>query len=398
MNSVIVSGRAVPFRLKRRPRDPFFFAAWRDGGREVERSTRSNDRRQACQIARELINSYFEIAGSELESESHVTWEQAIESLEASCISGNLRPRTIQSYVDAFRCLMRNFSSSVGPGVLTRNDARRFVAARLKEVSPDTVRGDIRELSVAFRKHLVRRVGLLKENPFEGIEPPKRDARLARLVTHVELESLSFWLRERWDPWELPATFVMALAAMGCRLGELASLPSRAIREDRIVFEGSSTKGRRERHCFPPARILDSMRECAGPTWAWESFISGRLEAHRLKGRANCLATCAESFTPTRLHRWIEAELGRFRDAHPEIPRFRIHDLRGTAMSRAHAAGCSVDEASIAFGCHVDTIRKHYLSVDELAIARRVYARLEEDGRGEVGVIDSEKRKENHKG
>ena len=47
-------------------------------------------------------------------------------------------------------------------------------------------------------------------------------------------------------------------------------------------------------------------------------------------------------------------------------------------MSRAKEAGVSYDEAAIAFGCHPETMRRHYVKLDETAISDAVMDRVQE--------------------
>lgn len=89
-------------------------------------------------------------------------------------------------------------------------------------------------------------------------------------------------------------------------------------------------------------------------------------------------------FDPKRLKRWVQKEKEEYLAAHkddPNIRHFKLHNLRGTAMSRAKQAGATYDQASISFGCHPETMRKHYLQLDETAIADDVFDRIQ-TGRG----------------
>ena len=61
----------------------------------------------------------------------------------------------------------------------------------------------------------------------------------------------------------------------------------------------------------------------------------------------------------------------------PEARKFKLHNLRGTAMSMAKMAGVSFEDAAIAFGCHPATMREHYLALDEMAISDRVMAEMQ---------------------
>ena len=45
-------------------------------------------------------------------------------------------------------------------------------------------------------------------------------------------------------------------------------------------------------------------------------------------------------------------------------------------MTRAWMAGIKVEDAAIAFGCDPETMREHYLALDEQAIADRVLGQI----------------------
>jgi hypothetical protein len=76
----------------------------------------------------------------------------------------------------------------------------------------------------------------------------------------------------------------------------------------------------------------------------------------------------------------LQDPLVEFRKERPDIARFKLHNFRGTAMSRAKEAGVSYDEASIAFGGHPETMRRHEVKLDETAISDDVMDRIQ--GRG----------------
>jgi hypothetical protein len=47
-------------------------------------------------------------------------------------------------------------------------------------------------------------------------------------------------------------------------------------------------------------------------------------------------------------------------------------------MSRAKQSGVAYDDAAIAFGCHPETMRRHYVKLDETAISDAVMDRIHE--------------------
>lgn len=56
-------------------------------------------------------------------------------------------------------------------------------------------------------------------------------------------------------------------------------------------------------------------------------------------------------------------------------------------MSKARMAGVSYDDASIAFGCHPETMRKHYLALNEESIADRVMDQIQKPSDQKSGEI-----------
>ncbi len=83
-------------------------------------------------------------------------------------------------------------------------------------------------------------------------------------------------------------------------------------------------------------------------------------------------AATIKRFTPQQLKQWLQDELSLYLRTHPELKRFKLHNLRGTAMSRAVQAGIGYDAASIAFGCHPETMRQHYVNLNETLISDQV--------------------------
>lgn len=58
------------------------------------------------------------------------------------------------------------------------------------------------------------------------------------------------------------------------------------------------------------------------------------------------------------------------------MKKFKLHNLRGTAMSGIH-----FEDAAVAFGCNPDTMRKHYLELDEVAVTDRVMEAIQGNGK-----------------
>lgn len=80
-----------------------------------------------------------------------------------------------------------------------------------------------------------------------------------------------------------------------------------------------------------------------------------------------------------RLKRWIQDEAKNYFDK-TKARKFKLHNFRGTAMSKARVAGVSTDDAAIAFDCTVSTMQQHYLAFDKARVADAVFSRIQNSG------------------
>ena len=122
------------------------------------------------------------------------------------------------------------------------------------------------------------------------------------------------------------------------------------------MFEATTAKGRKTRRSKLPEKLFEELQAVAGPTFVWENFPE-QLRGVYLRRRRPNLAGCVADFDPKRLVNWFQDRLVEYRKAHPMARRYKLHNLRGTAMSRAKEAGVAYDAAAIAFGCHPETMR-----------------------------------------
>ena len=60
--------------------------------------------------------------------------------------------------------------------------------------------------------------------------------------------------------------------------------------------------------------------------------------------------------------------------------KFKLHNFRGTAMSKARIAGVALDDAAVAFDCNPDTMREHYLAFDRAKVADGVFTQIQNGG------------------
>jgi len=127
-----------------------------------------------------------------------------------------------------------------------------------------------------------------------------------------------------------------------------------------------------------PANLYGELLSIAGLTFLFERFpdqLREILFARKRPQHAKCVRL---PYDPKRLVRWLQDRLVEFRKERPDIPRFKLHNDRGTAMSRAKSAGVAYAAAAIAFGCNPETMRKHSIALDETAVADAVMDRIQQ--------------------
>ena len=379
MNSevcVLDDGRRVRFSLKMRGRDPYYLASFRGpDGQRKERSTREANKKRAIDAAVVLVKEAY---SPQVEAPANPSWDEAIGAMARQMGADNLRPKTIEQYVIVLRTLRRCFPEAHGPGEITAAMATRFKAMRLKEgrwgrpVSIRTLRGNLDNLNIVYNKWLIGECRLLAENPFAEVGVPKADRPSPRLLLPQEVQDFFDWMSGRWDGWRLPILFLETKRLVGCRITELASAATADLREGRLVLPADVTKGRKERGMRLPGPLFEELRSAAGPRFVWEAFPEQLRRAYLDRGRDRWAGRVQPEFRPERLKKWLEREMRAYRRRNPGARRFKLHNRRGDAMSRAKAAGISYEDAAVAFGCNPETMRKHYVALDELAVSDRV--------------------------
>ncbi|WP_435017984.1 site-specific integrase [Tundrisphaera sp. TA3] len=369
---VLADGRRVKYSLKQRERDPCYLVTFRGpDGKPKERSTQERNKKRAAESAIAVIRSAYEPKATP----SDISWEEAIARMVEHMQGHNLRPQTIKSYRASIKILRDVYPNLHGPAGMTPTMAERFKVTRLKSRRPNTVKGDLNELSIVYGRWWVEICKILASNPFADVEPPKVDKPEPIVLTIDEQREFLSWLSDRWGGWRLPSLFLEVKVAVGCRIYELASLPRSALQDGRLVFEALTAKGRKTRRSKPPKILFDELSAVAGPTFVFESFSERLRSIHRGRGRQDHVSSL-RGFAPERLVAWLEDEVEKYRSAHPERRRFKLHNFRGTAMSRAKLAGVAYDDAAVAFGCHPETMRRHYIHLDETLISDSVMDRL----------------------
>jgi integrase len=374
-------GGRIRFSLKKRAGSPFYFVTFRDpSGRWRELTTGEKAKHAAEDAAKPIVLDAMTPHGVT------VVWADAMTLLKEHAQAKNLRPATIQQYELVVNTLKKLFPDTRGPADVTPAMAQTFVVRRMKTKqdekprSPRTVAGNIDNLSIVFGCWFRDTLKIIKSNPFDTVKPPKVEKKPPRVIAAEEQKALADWLAARWPGWRLPLLFLEVKGAIGCRIAELASAATTGLADGRIMFASETTKGRKQRACRLPPALFTELQAMAGPTYVFQRFADELRAAHRQCGRWNHCRV-VKDFSPRQLVGWLQDQAAAYFRKSGAV-RFKLHNLRGTAMSKARMAGVAESDAAIAFGCNPATMRGHYLALDEEKIADDVFAKMQGAGAG----------------
>lgn len=364
-------GRRVPFSLKQRPREPFYFVAFRSpDGRRLEKSTKATNHRHATDSAHQVIKDEYEPRPGYVAS---VRWDEATELLTKAMAAAGSRQRTVDDYLSTLRVLRRVYPSNMAPADITTSLAKQFKAEYATGHSLWSVKSVLRKLTTIWSKWFCRELEIVGTNPWDDVTAPKPDKLTPRLLTEPEVAAFFTWLSDRWPCWRLPTLFFQVKGLVGCRITELCELRTSQLVGGRIIFGANTTKSRKERRAMLPPALFAELSYLAGPTFVWEKY-SVQLRARQTRA---CAAASVGAYTPARLKRFLQNEISEYLKANPTVAPFSAHDFRRRAMTAAFLAGVSLDRASIAFGCNPTTMRAHYLALDEVDVADDVMAAVQ---------------------
>jgi site-specific recombinase XerD len=313
-------------------------------------------------------------------------WDDALKLMKEHMEAKNLRPGSIQQYEFVVSVLRKVFPDSQGPADITPAMAQDFMVKRSGKVAPRTMEGNRDNLSIVFGHWFRDTLRIITSDPFADVEPPKHDKKPPRIIAAEESKAFFDWMEATWG-WRLPLLFLEVKATIGCRIGELTSAVTAGLRDGRIRFVSESTKGRKERACRLPAALFAELQGIAGPMYVFEQFSEELRQARLKRGRQN-YTKAALGFTPDRMVNWLQDQARAYFKA-SGAERFKLHNFRGTAMSKARMARVADSDAAIAFGCNPQTMRQHYHSLDEVEIADDVFSRMQAASEG-AEVVGSE--------
>jgi integrase len=363
----------VGFSVKKFAHITTYVACFRSqDGRRLQRDTNQPRLAQAIEASRILIEEeYAPVVAMK------VPWDQAIERLKARLKTSGLREGTLGYYLK----LIRLVRSGEGPADIDARAAAEWrdrisgkPGRRNKLPSAHYISGLIGGLSALWQRWFVDDLKIVAENPWRHVEPPKADKLPVKYATDDMIEHFYSWIAARFGDWPFPKLFLSTKAYTGCRLRDLCQLRSGQLRDGRLVFPADLTKGRKERQVPLPADLHAALDAFKGKTWLWERYVPGLKAAIQANGWPTHQLN--EEFAPQRLYFWVETLFADYRTANKDRQALTTHMFRKRAFTLAWEAGIDMRQASIAYGCNVDTLMRHYVAMDEQAVTDAVFARM----------------------
>ena len=266
--------------------------------------------------------------------------------------------------------------ADISPGMAEawRKKMATTVGRRKKLPSAHYVNGLLGGLSGLWNKWFIEELGICQGNPWQDVSEVKADKLEVEYATDEQIEGLYAWIAERFGEWPFPKLFLSAKAFTGCRLMDICSLKSAQLRDGRVTFPAGLVKGRKARVVPLPADVFKAVDAFKGGTWLWEAYLPGLKTAIAAKGWPT--HRLSMEFDPKRLYMWIETLFADYRKAFPDRPRLTTHMFRKRAFTLAWEKGVDVRHASIAYGCNVDTLMRHYIKLDEQEVTDDVFAKM----------------------
>lgn len=312
---------------------------------------------------------------------SVMEWDHATERLKARLATSGNRESTVGYYLKLIRLVSK--ISPEGPAGITEEkaaewrDTMMMTPGRRKRLpSAHYVAGVLCGLKGLWQKWFIEDMKIVKENPCQNVMPPKADKLPVKYATDEMIDHFYTWIAERFGEWPFLKLFLAVKAHTGCRLMDLCSLKSAQLQPGRLTFPASLTKGRKDRAVPMPDDLQAAVEMFKGKTWLWENYLPGLRTVLTAKGFPTHQMN--EEFAPHRLYFWIETLFADYRKANTDRPVLTTHMFRKRAFTKAWQTGIDVRHASIAYGCNVDTLMKHYVALDEQQVTDDVFAKMNE--------------------
>ena len=379
-HSHVAHGHVVGFSLKMFGNNPTYCVFFRTkDGRRVRRDTNHTRIGPATEVARLIIEKEF--APAEAAPSEKVTWDQAIEKLESAFSSSGNRGGSLDYYLKCIRLVRAVYAVTDGPVDISPGMAEAWkkhmvtTKGKGKKIrSAYYINGLLGGLSALWQKWFVDAMGICQGNPWQDVDEVKADKLTVEYATDEQIENLYAWIQTRFGDWPFPKLFLSAKAFTGCRLMDICSLKSAQLRDGRLTFPAGLTKGRKARVVPLQNELFELLDIFKGETWLWENYLPGLKAALKAKGWPTHQLNM--EFDPKRLYYWIETLFTDYRKAFPDRPRLTTHMFRKRAFTMAWEKGIDMRQASIAYGCNVDTLMRHYVALDEQQVTDDVFSKM----------------------
>lgn len=195
--------------IVKREKSRFWIACFTNrDGRQLKRSTKSTDRRQALQIALELERVEDQARDGVLTTaqlkkvlndvSERVTGDTLIAPTTAAYlkdwldgVKARATPATVERYGNTVRLFVENLGTKAQKPVtaVSAKDAEGFLNWRLKAgVAPKTAIVDLKTINIAFRR--AEAYGIILKNPVAAVRPPKEECSERDVFTQEEVQKL----------------------------------------------------------------------------------------------------------------------------------------------------------------------------------------------------------------
>jgi integrase len=372
-------GRLVGYSLIKLKNDSTYTVYFRSpDGERRKRDTNQTGMDRAKLAAAAIIDEMYAPA---VQAVPVVTWDDAVTKIKATAAGDGLREPTIDYYCKLIRRIRAYYSVTTGPADISdgmaeawKKDFSSTPTRRNKIPSQHTVFSLVQGYSALWQNWFIDKIGICSDNPWQDVEPPKTDKIEVKVIADDTLTHFLDWLDTRFSGWELPRLFLETKAVTGCRLMDLCGIESSQLQAGRLHFRPEQTKGRKARSIILPEELFVRLEAVKGKTYLWESQPAGLKEAVRQMGHP--AHRIKPDFDAKRFYFWVTTLFLDYGKANPDRPKINSHQLRKRAFTKAWDAGVDPRKAAVAYGCAVDTVMRHYVSMDEQAVTDEVTTQL----------------------
>lgn len=297
-------------------------------------------------------------------AKSYFSIGELLDEFRASKAFKSLAPATRRDYAKKLAVLERDEPELMRApaGDFTKPTALALHEALWERRGHAMANGVLAVLRAAFSQAVARGRGGLMQNPCEKLRLPGLRPRL-RVATVAEIAALM----AAADRLETGVGDAIQLALYsGQRQGDVLALAEDGTEAGRIRLRQSKTGARVSiRIIAPLAARLAAVRE--------RNRMAGRV------GRTIVQTASGASYKGNHFRHRFAAVRALALAAAPSLADFRFLDLRDTAVTWLHRAGCDVPEIASVTGHSLESVHrilKHYLALDE-ATNDRAMGKLE---------------------